>query len=113
MGYGTTLTPVVLLLGFEPLHVVPAVLLSEFVTGLVAAGFHHKVGNVRGPCAPARHPSTGLPSYELGHDGGATSATGTSSGPGVATALLASTAAARSTARRTAASAPCSRASTE
>ncbi len=36
MGYGTTLTPVLLLCGFDPLQIVPAVLLSEFSTGLVA-----------------------------------------------------------------------------
>ncbi|MFN4217751.1 MAG: sulfite exporter TauE/SafE family protein [Candidatus Bipolaricaulia bacterium] len=46
MGYGTTLTPLLLLLGFTPLQVVPVVLLSEFVTGLVAAGFHHTYQNV-------------------------------------------------------------------
>jgi uncharacterized protein len=47
MGYGTTLTPILLLLGFEPLQVVPAVLASEFVTGLAAAAFHHGYGNVQ------------------------------------------------------------------
>lgn len=46
MGYGTTLTPLLLLLGFTPLQIVPVVLLSEFVTGLVAAGFHHTYRNV-------------------------------------------------------------------
>jgi len=46
MGYGTTLTPVLLLMGFEPLQIVPAVLLSELVTGFFAAGLHHSVGNV-------------------------------------------------------------------
>ena len=46
MGYGTSLTPILLLLGFEPLQVVPAVLLSEFVTGLTAAVCHHKANNV-------------------------------------------------------------------
>jgi uncharacterized membrane protein YfcA len=46
MGYGTSLTPLLLLLGFHPLQVVPAVLLSEFVTGLSAAFFHHSVRNV-------------------------------------------------------------------
>ena len=40
MGYGTTLTPLLILFGFEPLQVVPAVLLSELVTGLLA-GFTH------------------------------------------------------------------------
>lgn len=46
MGYGTTLTPVLLLCGFDPLQIVPAVLLSEFSTGLVASVFHHHDGNV-------------------------------------------------------------------
>lgn len=46
MGYGTTLTPLLLLLGYSPAQVVPAVLLSELATGLLAAGLHHGVGNV-------------------------------------------------------------------
>lgn len=46
MGYGTTLTPLLLLLGFEPLQVVPAILFSEFVTGILAGLFHHRLGNV-------------------------------------------------------------------
>jgi uncharacterized membrane protein YfcA len=45
MGYGTTLTPVLLLLGYEPIEIVPAVLLSEFVTGVLAGLFHHEFGN--------------------------------------------------------------------
>ncbi|UCB56453.1 MAG: sulfite exporter TauE/SafE family protein [Candidatus Omnitrophota bacterium] len=46
MGYGTSLTPILLLMGFEPLQVVPAVLLSEFVSGITAASFHHSIENV-------------------------------------------------------------------
>ena len=46
MGYGTTLTPVLLIIGFKPLQVVPVVLLSELITGLLAAFFHHREGNV-------------------------------------------------------------------
>jgi uncharacterized membrane protein YfcA len=46
MGYGTTLTPALLLLGFEPKAIVPAVLLSQFLSGLTAALLHHGVGNV-------------------------------------------------------------------
>lgn len=45
MGYGTTLTPILLLMGFSPLQVVPAVLFSEFVSGIIAAAFHHSVRN--------------------------------------------------------------------
>jgi len=46
MGYGTTLTPVLLLFGFTPLQIVPAVLISELITGFMAGFFHHKEGNV-------------------------------------------------------------------
>lgn len=46
MGYGTTLTPLLLLLGFQPLQIVPAVLFSEFITGTLAGLCHHRVGNV-------------------------------------------------------------------
>lgn len=45
MGYGTTLTPVLLLMGYNPLQIVPCVLLSELITGLSAAFFHHKLKN--------------------------------------------------------------------
>jgi uncharacterized membrane protein YfcA len=46
MGYGTTLTPVLLLLGYSPLAIIPAVLLSELLTGLTSAILHHGAGNV-------------------------------------------------------------------
>lgn len=47
MGYGTTLTPLLMILfGFDPLLVVPAILLSELVTGLLAGFTHHTMGNV-------------------------------------------------------------------
>lgn len=46
MGYGTILTPLLLILGFKPLEVVPAVLLSQLVTSLTASFFHHRFGNV-------------------------------------------------------------------
>jgi len=45
MGYGTSLTPILLLMGFEPLDIVPAVLFSEFVSGITAAFFHHRLQN--------------------------------------------------------------------
>lgn len=47
MGYGTTLTPVLILLGFEPAEIVPAILVSEFITGLASAGFHVAFKNIR------------------------------------------------------------------
>lgn len=46
MGYGTSLTPILLLLGFDPLQVVPSILLSELITGMLAGFTHHLVGNV-------------------------------------------------------------------
>lgn len=46
MGYGTTLAPVLLLLGHDPTEIVPAVLFSECVTGILAGVLHHEFGNV-------------------------------------------------------------------
>ena len=46
MGYGTTLTPIFLLVGFSPMQIVPAVLLSELISGILAGFFHHREGNV-------------------------------------------------------------------
>ncbi len=46
MGYGTTLTPLLLLFGFAPLQIVPCVLLSELLTGFAATVLHHRDGNV-------------------------------------------------------------------
>ena len=45
MGYGTTLTPLLLIMGYNPLQIVPAILLSELFTGLSAAFFHHRLRN--------------------------------------------------------------------
>lgn len=46
MGYGTTMTPVLMLMGFTPLQIVPCVLLSELVTGTLSGTMHHREGNV-------------------------------------------------------------------
>ena len=46
MGYGTILTPSLLIIGFDPLVVVPAVLLSQAFGGLSASVFHHQFENV-------------------------------------------------------------------
>ena len=45
-GYGTLLTPILLILGFQPLQIVPSILFSEFCTGLFAAFYHQKLRNV-------------------------------------------------------------------
>jgi len=46
MGYGTTLTPILLLMGYEPAQIVPSLLLSEFLTGILAGMAHQELGNV-------------------------------------------------------------------
>lgn len=46
MGYGVTLTPILLILGYHPLDVVPAVLISQIGNNLLAAIAHHTIGNV-------------------------------------------------------------------
>ena len=46
MGYGTTLTPILLIVGFEPMAIVPAVLLSELITGVAAGLLHQRDGNI-------------------------------------------------------------------
>ncbi len=45
-GYGITLTPLLLILGFAPLQVVPAVLFSQFTGGIVGSVLHHRLGNI-------------------------------------------------------------------
>jgi hypothetical protein len=47
MGYGTILTPVLLMVGFDPTHVVPAVIISQLAGDFAAAGFHHSFKNVK------------------------------------------------------------------
>ncbi len=46
MGYGTTLTPLLLLIGFSPMQIVPSILLSQFICGIFAAKLHQGAGNV-------------------------------------------------------------------
>lgn len=46
MGYGTILCPVLIIMGFDPLTVIPAVLLSQAFGGLSASFFHHQFQNV-------------------------------------------------------------------
>jgi uncharacterized membrane protein YfcA len=41
MGYGTLLVPMLLILGLDPMQVVPAVLISQFAGDFLAAFFHH------------------------------------------------------------------------
>ena len=45
MGFGTTLAPLLLIWGYSPLQIVPAILLSELISGLSAAFLHHRLKN--------------------------------------------------------------------
>lgn len=46
MGFGTGLTPLLFLIGYDPLQVVPILLLSEAITGFTSSYFHHEFENV-------------------------------------------------------------------
>ncbi|MFW9862780.1 MAG: sulfite exporter TauE/SafE family protein [Candidatus Thorarchaeota archaeon] len=45
-GYGTIMTPLLIIFGFEPLIIVPAILVSEILTGFASGYFHNQAGNV-------------------------------------------------------------------
>ena len=46
MGFGTALTPLLLILGFDPLQIVPVVMVQQGVAGLVGAVLHREFENV-------------------------------------------------------------------
>jgi len=46
MMYGTILSPVLIIVGFEPVLVVPSILLSQALGGFTASIFHHRLRNV-------------------------------------------------------------------
>jgi uncharacterized membrane protein YfcA len=46
MMYGTILSPVLIIAGFEPVLVVPSILLSQALGGFTASIFHHRLRNV-------------------------------------------------------------------
>ena len=46
MGYGTVLTPLLLVFGLTPLQVVPSVLLGQLVGGVAGGIAHHRLGNI-------------------------------------------------------------------
>jgi len=46
MLYGTILSPTLIIAGFDPLIVVPSILLSQSVGSLIASVMHHKLKNV-------------------------------------------------------------------
>jgi uncharacterized protein len=46
MGYGTALTPILIIMGYNPLSVIPAVLISQLFTDIAACITHHTFKNV-------------------------------------------------------------------
>lgn len=46
MGYGTILSPLLLIMGFNPIIAIPSILLSQAFGGLFASLFHHHFHNV-------------------------------------------------------------------
>lgn len=46
MGYGTAITPLLLVIGFDPLQIVPAVMIQQAIAGLLGAFLHREFGNV-------------------------------------------------------------------
>lgn len=45
MGYGTVLSPALIIMGFNPLLAVPSILLSQAAGGFTASLFHHRLKN--------------------------------------------------------------------
>lgn len=46
MGYGTALAPILILMGHDPIRVIPAILISQFCTDVAAVICHQWTGNV-------------------------------------------------------------------
>ncbi len=45
-GFGTIVVPSFVLLGFDPIQIVPSLLFVQVFTGIISAIFHHRSGNV-------------------------------------------------------------------
>ena len=47
MGYGTAIVPLLLILGFAPRQIVPAVMIQQAAAGIVGAFLHNEFENVQ------------------------------------------------------------------
>lgn len=47
MLFGTILSPVLIMLGYKPLVVVPSILIAQAIGGLIASSLHHRFKNVK------------------------------------------------------------------
>ncbi|MDA3790774.1 MAG: sulfite exporter TauE/SafE family protein [Desulfobacula sp.] len=52
MGFGTALTPILLVVGFDPKQIVPAVMIQQGMAGLVGAFLHREFENVEWKFSP-------------------------------------------------------------
>ncbi|MFX0077109.1 MAG: TSUP family transporter [Candidatus Hermodarchaeota archaeon] len=46
MGFGTALSPILFLMGYTPLQIVPTILISETITGIIDTLFDHEFENI-------------------------------------------------------------------
>ena len=46
LGFGTTITAILVLIGYSPLEVIPSVLFANAVMGIIAGFIHHRFENV-------------------------------------------------------------------
>ncbi|MGH3441007.1 MAG: TSUP family transporter [Nitriliruptorales bacterium] len=53
MGFGTALAPLLIALGYEPLQVVPVLLIAQSLAGLISGAVHHELRNVNFSFRPA------------------------------------------------------------
>lgn len=52
MGYGTAFTPMLLLMGYEPLQIIPVIMIQQACAGLISAYMHKEYGNVEWQFSP-------------------------------------------------------------
>ena len=58
MGFGLTMTPILIFSGFEPHQIVPALLISSLAGNIVSPFFHHRFKNVDFNCGAVKIVST-------------------------------------------------------
>ena len=52
MGYGTAFTPILLMLGYDPMQIVPVIMIQQACAGLTSAYIHKEYGNIEWSLKP-------------------------------------------------------------
>lgn len=52
MGYGTAFTPILLVLGYDPMQIVPVIMIQQACAGLTSAYVHKEYGNIEWKLRP-------------------------------------------------------------